>query len=46
LLEREKPRRHLEPDTIFRFSATRIPSRKVPMPKQHTYVLGLNTYDH
>src|SRR6202048_907349 len=23
-----------------------IPSRRVSMPKQHTYVLGLNTYDH
>src|SRR4051794_35973842 len=44
-LQREKPRRHLELDTIFG-SAQSAPSRKVPMPKQHTYVLGLNTYDH
>src|SRR3954464_9479030 len=44
-LQREKPRRHLELDTIFG-SAQSAPSRRVPMPKKHTYVLGLNTYDH
>ena len=28
------------------FSARRSPPQRVTMPKKHTYVLGLNTYDH
>src|SRR2546425_1195860 len=28
------------------FQHKSIPPQRVPMPKKHTYVLGLNTYDH
>src|SRR5215468_8542656 len=33
-------------DIIVSLKPECVPSQKVPMPKQHTYVLGLNTYDH
>src|SRR5512141_1958456 len=28
------------------FSAQRSPPQRVPMSKKHTYVLGINAYDH
>src|SRR6476646_11399462 len=40
------PRRHLDVDTISLFQRTMTPPQRVPMSKKHTYVLGLNTYDH
>src|SRR3954465_15979305 len=40
------PLQHLDVDTISLFQRTMTPPKRVPMPKQHTYVLGLNTYDH
>src|SRR6476646_11362267 len=39
-------RQHLDVDTISLFQRTMIPPQRVPMSKKHTYVLGLNTYDH
>src|SRR5882757_4046828 len=38
--------KHSISTTIRIFLRSTIPSRRVSMPKQHTYVLGLNTYDH
>ena len=40
-----RSRLQLEVDTI-RFSARQSPPQRVSMSKKHTYVLGLNTYDH
>src|SRR5919199_1308417 len=43
---RRMPSCNPSPDMNIGFSPTRFPFQKMPMPKQHTYVLGLNTYDH
>src|SRR4030081_2009278 len=43
---RQRPAKNFSSTTIPDFPALNHSCKRVSMPKQHSYVLGLNTYDH